>query len=81
MGSVGGRWISVVLKCRLSWWLRAGAGGDDGVDKRVVDHVIGLVGYVGLVVDWRRGITWSGSGRVRCAVAAVIGGLGIHIVH
>ena len=47
------------------WWVVAGAGGDDGVDERIVDHVVGLVGYVGIVVNGGRGVTWAGSGGVR----------------
>ena len=65
VGGVEGRWVFVALGCRLSWWVIVGAGGDDGVDERIVDHVVGLVGYVGVVVDWRWWIICSGSGRVR----------------
>ena len=64
---VGGPWVFVALSCRLSWRViaGAGAGGDNGVDERIVDHVAGLVGYVGMiVVDGGREITWAGSGEL-----------------
>jgi hypothetical protein len=41
VGGVGGRWVSVALSCRLSWWLIVGADGDDGGDECVVDHLVG----------------------------------------
>ena len=62
---VGGRWVVVAWGRRLGWWVVAGAGGYDGVDERIVDHVVGLVCDIKIVIDWGRWVTWAGSDGVR----------------